>query len=188
MPNILLNDILKDNILRKINNNIAHLSEKVRNAGLKSIKIANIPNNAVLLYMDDTDTQKIFKSTKGENKRCDYLLIMDDTVLFLEMKTDSKAPEHYQDECIMKFNAVDCLMAYIDIVINRIYGKERIYEHRKKRFVLFYKAPSIAKTTTSLKPARRIINDTPENMLTLPVDNDSTIDISKLNISIEKLA
>ncbi|MEI6520467.1 MAG: hypothetical protein WCO98_10605, partial [bacterium] len=136
---------------------------------------------AVLLSLDGVDTQTLFKGGNGQNKRCDYLLITGDILYFIEMKTSSRAPEKYYDECIQKFNAIECITDYIDSVLVKFYGKVKIFNPLLKCYTLLYKATPIDKQLTSQKPKAEPMNNTPEMMLTLPVENNSTIDINELS-------
>lgn len=180
MPHNYLKSIINQGLVESIAHNKASLKENAKDAELKLVKVANIPAGTVLLRTDKIDTQTLFESEKGENKRCDYLLVTDQKLFFIELKTNSKASEKYRDECIMKFNAVDCLSDYIDSVLERIHKKSKFFHNLEKRYILFYKAPPITKTTTTKE--KQESNVTAEKMLAVPIQNEGEIDISFLQV------
>lgn len=177
----MLSEILKGGMFGDIKRKTAYLKETAPDAELKLIKIRNIPENSVLLGMDKVKSDTLFQKGKGQNMRCDYLLISNAKAYFIELKTSSKAETRYKDDCVMKFKAVDCLTVYIDSVLDKFYNRDVLFSALEKRYIMFYKSPSINKQTTSLKPKVKRPNDKPENMLCQPVEQSgSEVDISLL--------
>ncbi len=175
----LLRSILADNIIHSTENNIAILKENNKNASLKIINITNILESDILLHLDNACSNTIFKGTNGENKRCDYVLTNNKAAYFIEIKS-TKNPEHKLIECTQKFKATECILEYIDSVIHIIYEQPKIFNKLEKRYILIYKATPIAKTPTRRQPDKSNKNNSPEHMLTLAVENESKIHISKL--------
>ncbi|MFO7884801.1 MAG: hypothetical protein R6U68_08275 [Desulfobacteraceae bacterium] len=145
------------------------------------MKINNVGEDAVLLAFDSVRTNTLFQKGRGQNMRCDYVLISNGAAYFMELKSSRKSEIRYHDACIKKFKAVECLTGYIDGVTEAFYDTESIFFNLKRRFVLFYKAPSINIKTTSRKPADKPFHDKPEHMLCWPVGkNADEVDISFL--------
>jgi hypothetical protein len=70
-----------------------------------------------------------------------------------------KNREHNTTEIVQQFKGAECLVDYIDSVLQRFYGVKSLQKYNK-RFVLFYKVP-IPKTTTRPKKVLGR-NDVPE--------------------------
>jgi len=83
----------------------------------------------------------------GIQRRCDYVIInaVDGTatILFVELKSTNIG----RDELYEKFRATECFIDYCDSIARKFFGRS-ITKGCKKRFVVFYLAPSIAKTPT----------------------------------------
>ncbi|MBC8473128.1 MAG: hypothetical protein H8D56_27025 [Planctomycetes bacterium] len=84
---------------------------------------------------------------QGIQKRCDYVIINavdgTTTILFVELKSANIE----KDELYEKFRAKECFIDYCDSIARKFFGRS-ITKGCKKRFVVFYLAPSIAKTPT----------------------------------------
>ena len=177
----MLKDILNNGIFGEIRQQTAYLKEKSRDASLTLVKINNIGEDAVLLAFDSVRTNKLFQKGRGQNMRCDYVLISNGITYFMELKSSGQSEIRYYDACLKKFKAVECLTGYIDGVTEAFYDAEGIFFNLKRRFVLFYKAPSINIKTTSRKPVDKPFLDKPEHMLCWPVEkNADEVDLSFL--------
>lgn len=194
MPEKVLNRILVKERVGRIEQGTGYLVEEDKTAKLKLVKLVNIPNALILIANDRFDTQTFFKKEEekksGSNKRCDYLLVTRDGLYFIELKShekyDRKTDEHKKvtndvTECINKFKAVGCIAEYIDNIIKTFYGTEKLFEGKQKRYIVFYYAPSINKTTTSRKPLEKEINNSPETYRSIPVANECEFDFELLN-------
>jgi hypothetical protein len=178
MLKTILMDVLNSGLFGEIKRQTAYLKENAPDAELKLVKISNVPKNSVLLGLDKVKSNTLFQKGRGQNMRCDYLLISDGMAYFMELKTSSKSEERYKEDCIKKFKAVECLTDYIDSVMMTFYNKEKLFSILEKRYILIYKAPSINKTTTSQKPIEKPIHDKPETMLFCPVEkNECEVDL-----------
>lgn len=181
MDTSIILEIINTGLVGKVIDDQAFLIEKSKDATLTDVMIKGL-ENGILLSCDKIKSDTLYKGSDGPNKRCDYILINKEIIYFLELKSNKKSNEIYRDECILKFKAVECLLDYIDSVISKFHNKQIQLNSLSKKFVLLYLKPSIAKTTTSLKPhIANAINDKPENLLSIAVDNNSTIDITKLS-------
>ena len=158
------------------------LIEKDESAKLRKVNILDLPSNTMVLALDKIKTDTLFQKGKGQNTRCDYLIITDDKVIFVEMKSHEDAPNVYRDDCIKKYTSSKCLLAYIDEVVLELYQQPKILEHKDQHYVLLYKDFSINKTSTSLKPSTALSNTTPEHFLDIAVENDGEIYFKQLSI------
>ena len=183
MPTI-LNNILINQIITPIDDQIANLIEKERQAKLKLVKILNVPNDSTLIKGEDTQVKNYFNNTvRGNNMRCDYILIANNTIFYIELKTNSEASTILANDCIKKFKATKCIIDYFDSILLE-FNNRSFFNEKEKRFVLFHLSPSINKTTTSLKPKEEypaIVNNIPENFKFFFVRNEEMIDISKMS-------
>jgi hypothetical protein len=183
MPSRTLKEILNQGRIGKIKDNIAFLEESSKDAELNNIKINGLKNNYLLLKMDKVDTQTLYLSKKGENMRCDYLLVTDNIVYFIEIKSNKKSDTIYKEESIKKFRAVECILDYIDSVLLKFYNIQNYFKELEKRYILFYLGqpiqfqPSLSK---KIEIESKTKNDKPENMKKYSVQNASIIDIRTL--------
>ncbi len=178
-----LNFMQKLLIFQKIDSDVAHLIEPEPNAFLRSIRIKNLPNDSALLKCDKMKINNVFKDcSRGQNKRCDYILISNNTVYFIELKSAEESETKYFDDCIKKFKGVLCITDYIDSVMVNFYKKDKFFSPLQKKYILLFLSPSINKKPTSLRSCHenRPIHNEPDKFLPLPVKNESTIDISLL--------
>jgi len=150
-------------------------------AELKLIKFSNIPENSVLLGLDKVKSDTLFQKGKGQNIRCDYLLISNGMACFMELKTSSKSETRYKEDCVKKFKSVECVTDYIDSVMVTFYNKEKFSPYWEND-ISWSINPHQINITTSRKPKEKPRHDTPENMLFWPVENnESEVDSSLLD-------
>lgn len=179
----LLDTVLIPELLGNINNQIASLVEGDRQATLRLVNVAGIPLHSTLIKSDESQIRNLFRNIRqGILMRCDYLLISNEKVFFIEMKSSPDAAETLASDCIKKFKAVKCIVKYFDNVLLEFHDGQ-FFNQKLQRFVLLHHAPSINKTATRLGPLPQVqnqINDTPENFKPISVVNGATIDISLL--------
>jgi hypothetical protein len=182
MPTI-LDTVLIPDIITAIDNQTAKLVETDKSAKLKLVQISNIPIDSTLIKGEDTQIKNFFRNIgRGHNMRCDYLLVANNTIFFIELKTNADAPVTLADQCINKFKAAKCVVEYFNNVLFE-FNKLSFFNQKEKRFVLFHLAPSINKTTTSLRPLTNTtlnLNDRPEHFKSFPITNGAVVDFSKM--------
>ncbi|MDR1289995.1 MAG: hypothetical protein LBK06_02215 [Planctomycetaceae bacterium] len=140
-----LQELLVDGLLDDgIKDQTAILKEDDICAKLKEVKIIKVPDNSILIKMDYGNANDIFRSEKGQRRRCDYLLITDRSnkrnrgnkkiLLFVELKSKT-----FSDIAIaQKFHASECLFDYILSMLNHFHKIDFELGECKKRFVLFH--------------------------------------------------
>jgi hypothetical protein len=153
------------------------LRETDKSATLKTVNLVNVPTDSIFLQLDNIDTATLFigKKSNGlyENTRCDYLIIEDDNIYFIELKSHENAPVKKKSECIGKFSASLCLIKYVDEVISVVRKQTKIFEHKNIYYILMYQNIPIDKTATSLKPKQSHV--VPDKFLSIPVANNGDL-------------
>ena len=85
--------------------------------------------------------------TNGFQKRCDYVILNESgrkvKMIFVELKSLNVTKQ----KLIEKFRATECFMDYCESISKRFFCRS-ILSSCEKRFVVFYLAPSLAKTPT----------------------------------------
>ena len=121
-------------------------------------------DDSVKFTFDGKKALSPYLSQSGDHqKACDYVLLsrIDDQnyLIFVEMKSES-----INKNIISKqFTSSQCFMDYCSSILNRLYDSD-LLEKCQKRFVVFYKSPSIPKTTTLLQmSAMSHMHDLPDN-------------------------
>ena len=125
--------------------------------------------------MDKTRFNNFLSDKKeiGFNKHSDYIIITDDKVVFIEMKSKKEVNQELMDECRTKFTSDECSLDYADAIFQRILNKNSFFKKREFHFVLFYQALSIAKTPTA--PENPSPNLTPDTFRPISVVNEGTV-------------
>ena len=186
LPLVLNQGIIISKCLKEHNNKLkATLTETGDSSTLTEVIIEGLSHNAMVLALDKIKSHTLFKQGKGQNTRCDYLIINDQTIFFIEMKSREQHPSTNKGKDIInKYRASECILVYIDEVLIEFYGElSKFFGNKEKRYVLLYLTPSIYKTTTSRKPpSKPEINNTPGNFLRLPVGKDNKIYLQELSI------
>ena len=99
------------------------LTETNPGAKLQAIEIRDVPENSILLKTHDyPPPDKIFKSTKGECKRCDYVLLApykgDLYFIFIEMKSQNLDSRDF----VPQLMGGDCFMTYCAAMAEKFHG------------------------------------------------------------------
>jgi len=158
----ILRDVLNDGLFIQLEPDgqeyTVKLVEKDPSAKLKKVILEGLHANTVILKIDKTNTQKVFKAGRGQLKRCDYLIFTKINnrryAFFIELKSRNK------DEYIKQFKGAECIVDYCDSVLNRFYNKTGLLAQFEKRFVLFYKTSIDKRPTRPSPPVMK--NDSPE--------------------------
>ncbi|MBL0717043.1 MAG: hypothetical protein JJV89_03235 [Desulfosarcina sp.] len=143
--------------------------ETDKNSKLKKVEIMGFTTeNAIKFSFDGKKELSPYLSHSGNHlKACDAVLLaeIDDQnyLLFIEMKSESI------NKCRIskQFASSLCFMDYCDSIMKRFY-KSDLIDRCKKRFVVFYKASSIHKTTTQYIQKTDQQHDCPDNPLFFP--------------------
>ena len=154
------------------------LVESAPSATLKKVYVCNIPKDTVVLRMDNIKVFNfIAESMKlGYNKHCDYALITDTHVVFVELKSQKNLNDKLKEECIKKFSADLCVLDYADAVFRIMASKNSYFDKMEKRYVLLYQALPIPKISITNQNQQITTNDNPNNFRSLKVVNESRLD------------
>lgn len=155
------------------------LKENTSNATLKSVVLCDIPTGALVVKMDGIKFSNflIDKKEWGYNKHSDYLIITDDKLVFIEMKSASEISKTLNDECIQKFSADECAVNYADLIFQKMLSKNTFFNKRETHYVLLFQKISMAKTPTTVIESQS--NTTPNTFRSIPVVNEATISFSR---------
>lgn len=154
----------------------ALLRETGRDATLTNITICDLPANALVIKMDKTRFNGFLLDKKewGYNKHSDYLIVTDDKLVFVEMKSRKLVGKSLSDDCVKKFTSDDCTVKHADNIIEKMMLKNAFFNRRVQHFVLFYETTSISKTLTTMSCTPRP-NNTPLTFRPIAVNNGATI-------------
>ncbi len=169
---------LKDSLcnVNSCNSGSAILEERDNNASLKRITICDIPNGALIVKMDNHVRFSNFirdQKAWGFNKHSDYLIITNDKIVFIEMKSKKDINQDLIDDCEQKFTSDNCTMHYADSIFREMLSKQSFFDKREPHYVLLYQNPSITKTLTAL--VKLMPNTTPKAFRRIPISNEGTI-------------
>ncbi len=137
-----------------------------------SVVINNVPENSIVIKADDAFKQPdtLFKGTKGECKRADYIIVSekDDKkiILFIEMKKT----KDQEKEIVQQFKGATCLLLYIKEIGKSFWDRADFLDKFQKRYV------SIGHISVSKKKTRyereEKVNDKPDKMLKITHPNE----------------
>lgn len=149
--------------------------ENGRDATLRKVYMCDIPSGALIIKLDGIKFSKflIENGSWGFNKHSDYLIITDDKLVFIEMKSKKAVGSDLKKECIQKFSSDECSMNYADLIFQKMLSKNSFFDKREQHYVLLFQAPSIMKTP--IKAGAELSNTTPNTFRQIPVANESTI-------------
>lgn len=156
------------------------LKETDKSATLNKVYLCDIPYDSLIVKMDRIRFDKFLKDRKdwGFNKHSDYLIITNDKLVFIEMKSKKGIDKTLKDECIQKFSSDECIINYADLVFQKMLSKNSFFDKREAHYILLFQGPSIAKTPT----VQRVItgNTTPSTFKAISVANESTISFIRI--------
>lgn len=158
------------------NNGAVTLVEKDNNATLRKVVLCDVPFGALIVKMDDIKFSNFLKDRKewGFNKHSDYLIVTNDKLVFIEMKSKGEVGIGLQKECCQKFASDECTITYSDMIFQKMLSKESFFDKRETHFVLLYQAPPITKTAIRAE-IELPSNTSPDRFRPIPVANDATI-------------
>jgi len=178
--NFFENDLSMNSIQGRIT-----LEEKSNNKDeeLKKFQLDCSNYNFKMIKSDKITVNNLFMGKgKGQRKHCDYLLITNDKVYFIELKTTIEDENGEDtDYVLQQFNGTLCITEYIDSVLENFYKKNQFFNRIEKRFIIFCKNhPIPIISTRNLKELRNESNDKPNKFKIIEVENDGVIAIEEL--------
>ena len=147
------------------------LTEDDKDAKLQKVEIRGVPKKSILLKMQKyAPPDKVFKSTKGECKMCDYILLAFDKeylyFIYIEMKSQNLNNRDFFSQLM----AGDCFMTYCSAMAKKFHGANFSSGFLLKRYIVFHTSFPINKQPTRLK-LQKCIRTTPsssEKITTIP--------------------
>lgn len=149
------------------------LKETGAEATLREVKIVNLPQETLVIKMDSVRFHGLFKDKWGFNKHCDYALVTDSEVVFVELKSRNELTDNMRNDCEKKFQSDICTIEYADAIFANLLSKNKFFINRKKHYVVFYQALSVSKTPTQTKDKKA--NNSPETFRPIAIQNQGTI-------------
>ena len=128
--------------------------------------ICNVPSDSLVIKADKfPPLDKFFKSSKGVNKRADFIIISERTkvVLYVELKSRGKLSEVKK-----QLKGASCVLAYCKEAGKQFWNKDDFLRGYKHRYI------GITETgiDISVSDHRPEKHDTPESYLSIPLSND----------------
>ena len=147
-----------------------------------SLKIRNVPDDIIAFKADAfPPPDKIFKSSKGECKRADYVVIASDDranwIVHIEMKSGKGDPEN---EVAQQLRGAQCLVAYCRAIGQEFWQEPEFLEKKnyQQRFISI-KNIGVAKRPTLIEP-KFGQHDMPERMLKINAPANSNLQFKRL--------
>ena len=162
----------------KDNSGVFKLKESGKDATLKEVTLINIPNDSLIVKMDDVKFHNLFIDKWGFNKHSDYMVITDDKIIFIEMKSKSKFDDKLKEECQKKFASDKSTMDYADSIFENLLLKNSFFRQKEFHYVLLYQSMPINKTPTINQPNNS--NTEPNNFRKIAISNEGVIDYKKI--------
>lgn len=154
------------------------LEESDRSATLRKIVICDLPQEALIIKMDNkVRFNNFLKDQWGFNKHSDFLIVTDDKLVFIEMKSKTEVCQELEEDCQKKFLSDECTINYADTIFQKMLSKNAFFNKRETHYVLFYQSPSVAKTPTAIGEEEP--NISPNSFRKIPVSNEGIISFNK---------
>jgi len=149
------------------------LEETDQSATLRKVSLCDIPCDSLIVKMDKIKFNNFLKDQWGFNKHSDYLIITNDKLVFIEMKSKTEVSQKLRDDCQQKFTSDGCTMNYADTIFKLMLSKNSFFVNKEPHYVLLFQSPSIAKTPTAV--GTELPNTTPNSFRQISVCNEGTI-------------
>ena len=150
---------------------------------LREVTVFGLPADAYAVKLDPIKVDKLFNCVKewGFNKHGDYLIVTDNELVVVEMKSRSDVDEELAHECELKFKSDACIFEYCDIVFDRMVGKNPFFKGRTIYYVLFYQGPTAEKRPVSARPSEKPpTHNTPERFARIAVSNKGRVSFGRM--------
>ncbi len=163
------------NVFQSDDSGIIKLKEESKDATLKLVYICDVPFGSLIIKMDKIRFEKFLNDNQklGFNKHSDYLIVTEDKLVFIEMKSKREVNHDLVTECINKFSSDNCVLEYADAIFQTMLTKEAFFEKKETHYVLLYQNPSISKTTIALET--ECPNNIPKAFRKIPISNEGTV-------------
>ena len=182
----ILQDLIQDDALAlaedEYKKKIIVLKESGNQQPEYSLKIRNVPDDIIAFKADAfPPPNNIFKNSKGECKRADYVVIASDDranwIVHIEMKSGKGDSEK---EVEQQLRGAQCLVAYCRAIGQEFWQEPEFLEKKnyKQRFISI-KNIGVAKRETLIEP-KSGQHDMPERMLKINAPANSNLQFKRL--------
>ncbi len=182
----ILQDLIQDDALAlaedEYNKKIIVLKESGNQQPEYSLKIRNVPDDIIAFKADAfPPPNNIFKNSKGECKRADYVVIASDDranwIVHIEMKSGKGDSEK---EVEQQLRGAQCLVAYCRAIGQEFWQEPAFLEKKnyQQRFISI-KNIGVAKRETLIEP-KSGQHDMPERMLKISAPANSNLQFKRL--------
>ncbi len=177
MINEYFNDFF-DQGIQVDSSNMISLNEKGDSAKLKNVKIDMISTYSKVIKSDKVSIENLFnRAGKGQRTHCDYLIITNNKVIFIELKSSFKEGDSFQ-KISNQFKGTLCITDYIDSVLFNFYDKKKFFANIEKKYILLYKnSPIDLRSSKEIKSEKK---NQLEHIKMIQVDNDQIVTINEL--------
>ncbi len=182
----ILRDLIQDEALAlaedEYNKKIIVLKESGNQQPEYSLKIRNVPDDIIAFKADAfPPPNNIFKNSKGECKRADYVVIASDDranwIVHIEMKSGKGDSEK---KVAQQLRGAQCLVAYCRAIGQEFWQEQDFLEKKnyQQRFISI-KNIGVAKRETLIEP-KSGQHDIPERMLKINAPANSNLQFKRL--------
>ena len=138
---------------------------------MQKVEIRDVPKKSILLKMQKyAPPDKVFKTTNGACKMCDYILLAFDKeylyFIYIEMKSQNLNNRDFFSQLM----AGDCFMTYCSAMAEKFHGANISSSFLLKRYIVFHTPLPNNRRPTRPK-LRKCIRTTPsfsEEIITIP--------------------
>lgn len=160
-----LKDMFKDSAIVKLDDSYKKKKVKLTEPQCpqSELTINGIPEDSIVIKSDALKlTETIFKGTKGEGKRGDYIIISETNkqkvIIYIELKNTTDS----EKEIIQQLKGSYCFSHYIQKIGNEFWEEKEFLSRYNHRYVSFTHT-NIAKKTTRIDSIKGC-NDKPNRM------------------------
>ena len=153
---------------------LVNLTEDDPSSDGYSITVNGMPNDmeVIVIKADEFKSpDSVFAGLKGECKRADFIIIINDdlrkVIIYIEMKARNKTSS--EADIIKQLNGAKCFLSYCREIGNTFWNKRDFLKDYGERYVTFRNI-SISKKTTRTQPTTGI-HDRPDKMLKINSPN-----------------
>lgn len=158
------------------------MRETGSDATLKEVTIRDIPENSLVIKMDKIKFTNLFNSNVikswGFNKHSDYLIVTQDRLVFVEMKSRTSVNSELEEKCRKKFLSDSCTINYADDIFIKLLSKNSFFNNKKTHYVLLYQSVSVNKK--NFLNLSQPSNNTPETFRKIAVCNEAIISYNRV--------
>ncbi len=182
-----LRDLIRDDMLAPIQDHYRKKTVVLKEPGNRqqsaySLEIRNAPDNTIAFKADAFPSPKeIFKNSKGECKRADFVIIASNHkanwIVYIEMKSGKAGPEN---EIKKQLIGAQCLVAYCRAIGQGFWGKPQfLQENNYQQRFISVRNIGVPKRQTRTAPNSGQ-HDAPERMLKINAPSKNALEFYKL--------